>query len=138
MNQCRHSNIALLPGSESRLKCDYCHLTITADELKEGYCPECFEDLSEKLSNFGFLVGWGDSPGRILETLLLLQDILEQPNEIVMEEFLARIPMVSKVALISPHGWFGQENVLGRPDTGGQVVYVLDQAAALEKYLKID
>jgi len=46
--------------------------------------------------------------------------------------------MVSKVTMISPHGWFGQENVLGRPDTGGQVVYILDQARALEKYLAED
>jgi sucrose synthase len=68
----------------------------------------------------------------------LLQDILEQPNEETLEEFLSRIPMVSKVALISPHGWFGQYNVLGRPDTGGQVVYILDQAKALERYLEKD
>jgi sucrose synthase len=33
----------------------------------------------------------------------------------------------------SPHGWFGQSNVLGKPDTGGQVVYILDQVRALER-----
>jgi sucrose synthase len=44
--------------------------------------------------------------------------------------------MISKIAIISPHGWFGQENVLGKPDTGGQVVYILDQVRALEKNLK--
>ena len=103
-----------------------------------GDCPDGLAALKNKLRSFGFLEGWGDSPKRILETLQLLQDILEQPNESVLEELLARIPMVSKVVLISPHGWFGQENVLGRPDTGGQVVYVLDQAKALEKYLKKD
>jgi sucrose synthase len=91
-----------------------------------------------KLGSFGFLDGWGDSVSRILETFNLLQDILEQPNRDTLEELLARIPMVSKVVLISPHGWFGQNNVLGRPDTGGQVVYVLDQARALENYLAED
>jgi len=106
--------------------------------LDRGDCPDDFKNLKKKLAGFGFLDGWGDSRERILETVQLLQDILEQPNESVLEEFLARIPMVSKVTLISPHGWFGQENVLGRPDTGGQVVYVLDQATALEKYLKQD
>jgi len=106
--------------------------------LDRGDCPDSLDELKAKLETFGFLEGWGNSPERILETIHLLQDILEQPNEEVLEEFLSRIPMVSKVALISPHGWFGQENVLGRPDTGGQVVYVLDQAAALEKYLKKD
>ena len=46
------------------------------------------------------------------------------------------MPLISKVAIISPHGWFAQENVLGRPDTGGQVIYILDQVKALEKHLK--
>ena len=106
--------------------------------LERSDYPEDLVQLKEKMLHFGFLEGWGDSRDRILETVQLLQDILEQPNEDVLEEFLARIPMVSKVSLISPHGWFGQENVLGRPDTGGQVVYVLDQATALEKYLRKD
>ncbi len=26
-----------------------------------------------------------------------------------------------KVVILSPHGFFGQQNVLGKPDTGGQV-----------------
>ncbi len=106
--------------------------------LDQGECPECLDDLKDQLRHFGFLDGWGDSPKRILETLHLLQEIIEQPHETALEEFLSRIPMVSKVVLISPHGWFGQDNVLGRPDTGGQVVYVLDQAKALEEYLKTD
>jgi sucrose synthase len=96
------------------------------------------EYIAGKLKNLGFLDGWGNSRDRIQESLHLLQDTLEQPSEDVQEELLARIPMVSKVTMISPHGWFGQENVLGRPDTGGQVVYVLDQAKALEKYLTED
>ncbi|MFO7605458.1 MAG: sucrose synthase [Desulfurivibrionaceae bacterium] len=91
-----------------------------------------------KLRKIGFLDGWGNSRDRIQETLHLLQDTLEQPSEDVQEELLSRIPMVSKVTMISPHGWFGQENVLGRPDTGGQVVYILDQAKALEKHLTRD
>jgi hypothetical protein len=36
--------------------------------------------------------------------------------------------MIFSMVIISPHGYFGQANVLGRPDTGGQVVYILDQA----------
>ncbi|MBU0729307.1 MAG: sucrose synthase [Proteobacteria bacterium] len=108
------------------------------DFLERCDCPEDMAYLRSKLKGLGFLDGWGDTGERILETIHLLQDILEQPNEATLEEFLARIPMVSKIALISPHGWFGQENVLGRPDTGGQVVYVLDQARALETYLEED
>ena len=46
--------------------------------------------------------------------------------------------MVFKIVLVSIHGWFGQEGVLGRPDTGGQVVYILDQVKSLEKQLQED
>lgn len=40
--------------------------------------------------------------------------------------------MIFSVVVLSPHGYFGQANVLGMPDTGGQVVYILDQVRALE------
>ncbi|MEN8136339.1 MAG: sucrose synthase [Thermodesulfobacteriota bacterium] len=108
------------------------------DYLDRCDCETRPELIRKKLQGFGFMDGWGNSRDRIQETLHLLQDILEQPSEETQEELLARIPMVSKVTMISPHGWFGQDNVLGRPDTGGQVVYVLDQARALEKYLTED
>lgn len=108
------------------------------DFLEGCQYPDDLAMIHRRLEDFGFLRGWGDSRQRILETLLLLQDLLEQPNEENLEEFLSRIPMVSKVALLSPHGWFGQHNVLGRPDTGGQVVYILDQAKALEDFLRED
>ena len=113
-------------------------LTEAVDYLERCDCPQDMKQIRTRLRRIGFLDGWGDTLERMLETLNLLQDTLEQPNEETLEEFLARIPMVSKVALITPHGWFGQENVLGRPDTGGQVVYLLDQARALEEYLLQD
>ncbi|AQL01409.1 Sucrose synthase 1 [Zea mays] len=40
--------------------------------------------------------------------------------------------MMFNVVILSPHGYFAQSNVLGYPDTGGQVVYILDQVRALE------
>ncbi|XLR20059.1 hypothetical protein S83_047971 [Arachis hypogaea] len=40
--------------------------------------------------------------------------------------------MVFNVVILSPHGYFAQDNVLGFPNTGGQVVYILDQVRALE------
>ncbi len=108
------------------------------DFLERCDCQEDLKRLKNKLKHLGFLSGWGNNQARMLETMNLLQDIIEQPNEDTLEEFLSRVPMVSKVVLLSPHGWFGQENVLGRPDTGGQVVYILDQAKALEQYLAKD
>ena len=44
--------------------------------------------------------------------------------------------MISRLLVLSPHGFFGQANVLGLPDTGGQVVYILDQVRALEAEMR--
>ena len=51
----------------------------------------------------------------------LLLDILQAPDPDTLEKFLGRIPMVLSIVIMSPHGYFGQANVLGLPDTGGQV-----------------
>ncbi len=85
----------------------------------------------------GFEVGWGNTVGRIIETMQLLVDLINEPTDTLLEQFISRVPMplISKIAILSPHGWFAQENVLGKPDTGGQVIYILDQVRALEKYL---
>lgn len=88
-----------------------------------------------ELREHGFEPGWGDTASRIRETMKLLLDLLESPDSDKLEEFISRIPMTAQVVILSPHGWFGQENVLGRPDTGGQVVYILDQVRALERIL---
>jgi sucrose synthase len=44
--------------------------------------------------------------------------------------------MIFSIAILSPHGYFGQSNVLGKPDTGGQIVYILDQVRALEREMR--
>nr|XP_023871992.1 sucrose synthase 2-like [Quercus suber] len=80
----------------------------------------------------GFERGWGDTAERVTEMMHLLLDILHAPDPSTVETFLGRIPMVFNVVILSPHGYFGQANVLGLPDTGGQVVYILDQVRALE------
>ncbi len=94
---------------------------------------EPWEQLAPELRALGFEPGWGDQADRVLDTMNLLLDILDAPSPGALEQFLARIPMVFSLAILSPHGWFGQANVLGRPDTGGQVVYILDQVRALEE-----
>jgi sucrose synthase len=103
-------------------------------ESKDGSKPR--EECDEALRKLGFAPGWGNTAGRILETMGLLADILEAPSPSALEAFLARIPMVSRLLVLSPHGFFGQANVLGRPDTGGQVVYILDQVRALEAEMR--
>jgi sucrose synthase len=88
------------------------------------------------LRRLGFEPGWGATPERIADTMELLLDILEAPSPEGLERFLSRIPMIFSIAIVSPHGFFGQANVLGKPDTGGQVVYVLDQVRALERAMR--
>ncbi|KAF1879143.1 hypothetical protein Lal_00047815 [Lupinus albus] len=84
------------------------------------------------LQGMGFERGWGDTAALVLEMMHLLQDLLQAPDPSTLETFLGRVPMMFNVVILSPHGYFGQANVLGLPDTGGQVVYILDQVRALE------
>lgn len=93
-------------------------------------------EFAPHLHNLGLAPGWGNNAHRVIDTLSLLQDVLEGPSPETMEAFLSRIPMVSRLLILSPHGYFGQKNVLGRPDTGGQVVYILDQVRALEAEMR--
>jgi sucrose synthase len=95
-----------------------------------------WQTFQEQLEQLGFFPGWGNSAARTRETMRLLLDILEAPSPANLENFLSRIPMIFSMAIISPHGYFGQANVLGRPDTGGQVVYILDQVRALEEEMR--
>jgi sucrose synthase len=89
--------------------------------------------VGKSLQILGFEPGWGKTARRIRENFSLLSDILEAPDPGNLERFLSQIPMIFNIVILSPHGYFGQANVLGRPDTGGQVVYILDQVRALEK-----
>ncbi len=93
-------------------------------------------EVEPDLLGLGFAPGWGRTVTRIGETLQLLQDLLEAPGPRLLESFLARIPMVFNVAIMSPHGYFAQSDVMGLPDTGGQVVYILDQVRALEHEMR--
>lgn len=95
-----------------------------------------WSQVDDTLKSLGFEPGWGRTVKRIRENLSLLADILEAPDYRILEKFLSRIPMIFNIVVLSPHGYFGQENVLGLPDTGGQVVYILDQVRALEKEMR--
>lgn len=107
----------------------------TIDELA-GQDPQTpYEQLKPQLKSRGFEPGWGHQAGRIRHTMELLHALFHEPRSADLEAFISRVPMISKVAILSPHGWFAQENVLGKPDTGGQVIYILDQVRALEAHL---
>nr|XP_010938368.1 LOW QUALITY PROTEIN: sucrose synthase 4 [Elaeis guineensis] len=91
-----------------------------------------FSEFAHVFQEMGLEKGWGDTAERVVEMIHLLLDILQAPDPSTLEKFLGRIPMVFNVVIVSPHGYFGQANVLGLPDTGGQIVYILDQVRALE------
>ncbi|MBW4678679.1 MAG: sucrose synthase [Microcoleus vaginatus WJT46-NPBG5] len=97
---------------------------------------EPYENFRLDLQVMGFEPGWGNTASRVRETLEILDELIDSPDDAVLEAFISRIPMIFRIVLVSIHGWFGQEGVLGRPDTGGQVVYVLDQAKSLETQLQ--
>ncbi len=95
-----------------------------------------WRDVAPRLAALGFEPGWGRTVASIRESMSMLLDILEAPDPSTLERFLSQMPMVFKLAVVTPHGFFGQSGVLGLPDTGGQVVYILDQVRALEAEMR--
>jgi sucrose synthase len=97
---------------------------------------EPYEKFRVQLRELGFEPGWGNTASRVRETLELLDRLIETPEPGILEAFVARVPAVFRVVMISIHGWVGQEDVLGRPETSSQVAYVLEQARNLENKLQ--
>ncbi len=112
------------------------HGTRKAIDYLEQQPDATWLNVGEQLRELGFEPGWGKTAERMSDTLQLLLDILEAPTPANLEEFLSRIPSIFSIVILSPHGYFGQSNVLGLPDTGGQVVYILDQVRALEREMR--
>lgn len=106
------------------------------EKLSSERPESTWADHEPMLRALGFEAGWGNTVGRIVAGMRLLLDILEAPSPSALECFLARLPMIFSIAILSPHGWFAQADVLGRPDTGGQIVYILDQVRALEEEMR--
>ena len=122
------------------LEAFYTKLEQLLEWLKKKKPETSFSSVEAKMKKSGFEVGWGNTVGRIIETVETLLSLINEPTDKQLERFISRVPMplISKIAIISPHGWFGQTNALGKPDTGGQVVYILDQVRALERHLKTE
>lgn len=108
-----------------------------AEEYLTTLSPETsYSSFEHKFQEIGLERGWGDTAERVLEMICMLLDLLEAPDSCTLEKFLSRIPMVFNVVILSPHGYFAQENVLGYPDTGGQVhcLFVITLSYSLETY----
>lgn len=76
---------------------------------------------SIRFKDWGFEKGWGDTAERVKETIRLLSEVLQAPDPAKLELLFSRLPIIFNVVIFSPHGYFGQSDVLGLPDTGGQV-----------------
>ncbi|KAJ8459376.1 hypothetical protein OPV22_032302 [Ensete ventricosum] len=94
-----------------------------------------FEKFEQRFQAWGLEKGWGDTAERVKETVNSLSEVLQSPDPVNIEKFLGRVPTIFNIVIFSPHGYFGQADVLGLPDTGGQVVYILDQVRAFEEEL---
>lgn len=94
-----------------------------------------YQKIHSDLQELGFEPGWGNTIARAIETLELLNRLIDDPQPAILETFVSRVPAVFRVVLISIHGWVGQESVLGRPETRSQVAYVLEQTFNLEHQL---
>ena len=101
--------------------------------LKQRNQDEAFSKIKNQLQEIGFEPGLGNTAGKISESLNQLRELMSEPDHELLKGFISKIPMVFNIVTVSPHGYFGQQGVLGKPDTGGQVVYVLDQVKALEE-----
>lgn len=95
-----------------------------------------FADIAHDLLVAGFEAGWGRTATDISQNLTRLARVMESADPERFEKLICRLPHVNTVLMVSPHGYFAQDGVLGKPDTGGQVTYVLDQARALEREMK--
>ncbi|KAL2555324.1 Sucrose synthase 6 [Forsythia ovata] len=94
-----------------------------------------YQNFEQKLKEWGFEKGWGDNAERVREKMRMLSEILQAPDPTNIEVFFGQLPVIFNIVVFSVHGYFGQSDVLGLPDTGGQVVYILDQVKALEEEL---
>ncbi|XP_015883968.1 sucrose synthase 7-like isoform X2 [Ziziphus jujuba] len=94
-----------------------------------------YKKFEQRLKKMGFEKGWGNTAERVRETMKTFADVLQAPDPAKLESIFSRLPGIFNIVIFSPHGYFGQSDVLGLPDTGGQVVYILDQVRALEEEL---
>lgn len=74
-----------------------------------------------RFKEWGFEKGWGNTAERVRETMRLFSEVLQAPDAAKLQVLFSRLPNMFNVVIVSPHGYFGQADVLGLPDTGGQV-----------------
>lgn len=92
-----------------------------AISLVGGLPPEQpYPEFRFNFQELGFEPGWGNTAARVLETLEMLDELIDSPDDQVLEAFISRIPMIFKIVLVSIHGYFGQEGFWADPILAGR------------------
>lgn len=139
LKQHQYNGIRLLVNDRLQSGTQLSQQVKSAIAILGKYSPEePYVHFRFELQELGFEPGWGNTASRARETLELLDRLIDNPEPGVIEAFVDRVPRNFRIVLVSIHGWVGQEDVLGRSETAGQVVYVLDQARSLEHKLHED
>ncbi len=64
MHVCYHTRLELLPERKMTWRCRHCHLTIAAEEVAEGFCPECFAASGVRRYDFDEMARSPSEPAR--------------------------------------------------------------------------
>jgi sucrose synthase len=117
----KHNDTSLLLSKRISTVDRLRHALLRAERALYSFDDDEGIEKVDALGELGFLEGWGSTVGRVRESFEMLLDLIQAPDSNTLERFLCRLPLVFRVVILSPHGFFGQNNVLGLPDTGGQV-----------------
>ena len=55
---------------------------------------QAYEEFRFELQDLGFEPGWGNTASRVRNTLDILDELIDSPDDQVLEAFLSRIPMI--------------------------------------------
>ncbi|MGA7934555.1 MAG: sucrose synthase, partial [Kovacikia sp.] len=62
---------------------------------------ELYEKFHADLQTLGFEPGWGNTAAHTRETLEILERLIDTPEPAILEAFIARIPAIFRVAIVS-------------------------------------
>ena len=87
-------------------------IDIAISKLSEMRGPVSYPEIKYLLEELGFEIGLGKDSTTILNNLRLLDQLLNSPDHEVLAKFISAIPMIFKIAIVSPHGYFAQASSL--------------------------
>ncbi len=102
----------------------------------ENFLSDSDENLSVAqlyagLEALGIRRGWGKSKALIMKSFESVKTVMsenstKQEVSDALKYIEEHFPLTWNIVHYSPHGCFNQNGILGAPDTGGQVIYIVD------------